>query len=178
MHAGRHERLPSQSLSPSSSLPIPSNVRAIDSKQYITLPRIRTQETDIWNTIELLLAASSTSPPYVAWSQVCDKFFSGTDKSGAVSFPNPGPFVPAISKCKEIRCTREELLGVCRHELRSLFKGNVSFGLAWLRRERLRWHPDRFAARIGRGEDKREAREMAGEMFGLVQRLVEEFEER
>ncbi|KAH9223885.1 hypothetical protein DL95DRAFT_452869 [Leptodontidium sp. 2 PMI_412] len=177
LHAGRHERKPpSPSLSPPPSRPIPSNVRASDPKQNGTQRKVKTQETDIWGTIESLLAASSISPPYANWSRVCDKFFS--DKTGMTSFPNPAPFLPRGAKCKEKRCVRGELLGVCHHELQTLFKGNGTFGLAWLKRERLRWHPDRFAGRIGRGEDKREAREFAGEMFRLVQILVDGYGEK
>ncbi|KAG4427931.1 hypothetical protein IFR05_016587 [Cadophora sp. M221] len=179
LHAGRNDRNPpSPSLSPPPSRPIPSNVRASDPKQNGTQTKVKvkTQETEIWETIESLLAASSTSPPYADWSRACDKFFS--DKSGTTSFPNPAPFLPKGAKCREKTCVRGEELGVCHHELRSLFKGNERFALSWLKRERLRWHPDRFAGRIGRGEDKREARELAKEMFRLVQRLVDGYEER
>ncbi|CZT08120.1 uncharacterized protein RAG0_13309 [Rhynchosporium agropyri] len=184
-NAGRHERKPPpRHLSQPNPRAVPSDLRVSDPERDFTLPSTKVQEqkaqeTGIWDTIESLLAASSTSPPYAAWSQACDKFFSSTSKSDAPSFPTPGPFIPASSKCTGNKCTRSELLGTCHRELRGLFnKGNGSFGLVWLKRERLKWHPDHFAGQIGRGENKRELREMAGEMFRLVQRSIEGYGER
>jgi len=40
------------------------------------------------------------------------------------------------------------------------------YSVAWLKRERLRWHPDRFSNRV-------ESRLLAQEMFQLIQRLID-----
>ncbi|KAH7409463.1 hypothetical protein BKA64DRAFT_398121 [Cadophora sp. MPI-SDFR-AT-0126] len=174
LHAGRFERRsPSPSLSPPPSRPIPSNMRPNDPKPTIFQPESKAQETAIWNTIEQLLAASSTSPPYADWSRACDEYFS--DKTGKAAFPNPSPFLPKAAKCSDEKCVKGQWLGVCHHEMQKLFKGNGTFGLNWLRQERLRWHPDRFAAKMGRGKDQKEAREMAVEMFVLVQTLIDNY---
>ena len=179
LHAGRRERrAPSPSLSPPPSRPVPSNVRASDAKPDVPPPITKTQETEIWDTIEALLAASSTSPPYADWSRACEKYFADQTGAAAAAFPNPAQFLPKAARCKEDKCVKEEWLGICRHELLTLFRGNGTFGLNWLREELLRWEPDRFARNIGRGEDKKGAREMAGEMYKLVQKLIDDYGHR
>lgn len=59
-------------------------------------------------------------------------------------------------------CIKGKNLGVCVHDIGKVLKGSGMFDtegwMAWLKRERLRWHPDKF---VGRGE----VQEMAAEIF-------------
>jgi len=177
LHAGRCERrAPSPSLSPPPSRPILSNMRASDVKPDVPPPITKTQETEIWDTIEALLAASSTSTLYADWSRACEKYF--LDEIETAAFSNPAQFLSKAAQCREYTCVKGEWLGICRHELLTLFRGNGKFGLNWLRKELLRWEPDRFAGNIGRGEDKKGAREMAGQIYKLVQKLIDDYGHR
>ena len=59
---------------------------------------------------------------------------------------------------------------VCHHEVeRTLMDvaGN-KYSVTWLKKERLRWHPDRFSNRI-------ESRFLAQEIFQLIQSLIDEW---
>lgn len=57
-------------------------------------------------------------------------------------------------------------LKLCHHELERTLRGSGSYSEAWLKKERLRWHPDKFATK-GNGP------ELGGEMFKLIQKLLE-----
>jgi len=145
-------------------------------KPDVPPPITKTQETEIWDTIEALLAASSTSTLYADWSRACEKYF--LDEIETAAFSNPAQFLSKAAQCREYTCVKGEWLGICRHELLTLFRGNGKFGLNWLRKELLRWEPDRFAGNIGRGEDKKGAREMAGQIYKLVQKLIDDYGHR
>lgn len=58
-------------------------------------------------------------------------------------------------------------LGFCQHQLRELFMGSGEYEMVWLKRERLRWHPDKFP---GGGE----VQALAQEMFQVIQALIDE----
>jgi len=97
----------------------------------------------------------------VSWKQACDDFFSDLE----APFPRPPQF-----DCKRNGCIRGDKLMVCHHEVeRTLMDvaGN-KYSVTWLKKERLRWHPDRFSNRI-------ESRFLAQEIFQLIQSLIDEW---
>lgn len=59
-----------------------------------------------------------------------------------------------------------EKLGICNHQLSKLLMGSGEYELGWLKKERLRWHPDKFP---GRGP----VQGLAKEMFQLPQKLID-----
>jgi hypothetical protein len=87
--------------------------------------------------------------------------------SSTIFFSNqiaPFPYPPGKG-CHISRrdCVRSSHLGVCHHDIEMLFLGSK---VEELKRERLRWHPERFHARG-------EAQVLAQEKFALIQRLID-----
>jgi hypothetical protein len=91
-----------------------------------------------------------------AWTKACNLFFA--DKEGKTPFPQP----PSSKGCRKSKCVGGEILGVCNHEIGGL----LLLDKAHLRKERLRWHPDKFS---GAGQNQAKAQEM----FQLIQRLID-----
>ncbi|KAE9379540.1 hypothetical protein N431DRAFT_553721 [Stipitochalara longipes BDJ] len=98
---------------------------------------------------------------YDAWSSFCTAFFANPNAS-ADYFPIPRDFKPCHAK----GCIRGDKLGFCHHQLKALLMGSGELKLVWLKRERLRWHPDKFPGR-------EEVSTLAQEMFQMLQRLID-----
>jgi len=88
-------------------------------------------------------------------------------------FPQP----PAqICTCQLAGCVQRKTdkgLRACRHDMEKLLRASGEYSMAWLRKERLAWHPDRFARRCAPG-----SREvlvgMATEMFEIYDELIDD----
>jgi hypothetical protein len=78
---------------------------------------------------------------------------------------NPFPKPPSYG-CHRKDCMQAEKLKICHHELELCMRGSGCYSVAWLKKERAMWHPDRFAT-------KGDAPLLANEMFQLFQRLIE-----
>ncbi|KAF4619106.1 hypothetical protein G7Y89_g14742 [Cudoniella acicularis] len=94
------------------------------------------------------------------WEKECEEFFKETPGSEFLLPPK------ARRAYVERKCIKGDKLKVCHHDLeRTLMEtaGN-GYGVAWLKQERLRWHPDKFSG------DKFPAgtQDRAQEMFQLV----------
>jgi hypothetical protein len=98
---------------------------------------------------------------YEKWSASCREFFSDPLASAA-KFPRPR----GMDGCKEKGCVKGEGLAVCHYQLSRLLRGCDAYELTWLKRERLRWHPDKFPGR-------EEVKALAQEMFQMLQRLID-----
>jgi len=91
-----------------------------------------------------------------AWNEACELFFAG--KEGKTPFPQP----PSSKGCRKSKCVRGEILGVCHHEIQGL----LLLDKPSLKKERLRFHPDKFP---GGGQTQVKAQEM----FQLIQRIID-----
>lgn len=174
------------------SRPIPSNLRVDKQQECDKQPRLKLDEASIWDTVDAFKpatfkpaafksaasaikpatfkCAAAATPAYTAWQRACAAFFAC--KSGTVAFPSPRKWVRGGGgACDRRGCVRGEVLGVCHHDVRALLEGSGCLSVGWAKKERVRWHPDRF---VGREEA---VAVRAGEMFRLVQRLVEGFED-
>lgn len=100
---------------------------------------------------------------YAQWVAHCDAFFDNFHAKLA-DFPIP----TNLRDCKrrDDNCVMGEKLGICHHQLSELLMGSGEYELGWLKKERLRWHPDEFP---GRGP----VQDLAKEMFQLVQKLID-----
>jgi hypothetical protein len=97
------------------------------------------------------------------WHKATKDFLD--DETGKVPFPIPWK---GKEGCKKGGCVRGELMGVCCHDVERVLRegAGVVYDEGYLRKERLRWHPDRFT---GRGD----VQVMAQEMFQMIQRLID-----
>ncbi|PMD58431.1 uncharacterized protein K444DRAFT_631023 [Hyaloscypha bicolor E] len=84
----------------------------------------------------------SAKKRYEQWASACTDFFADPHAS-ARKFPIP----KNLKFCTKFVCIKGEKLG-------------------WLKKERLRWHPDKFPGR-------EEVKELAQEMFQMFQRLID-----
>ncbi|KAF7915958.1 hypothetical protein EAE99_009962 [Botrytis elliptica] len=75
---------------------------------------------------------------------------------------------PRLEKygCARNNCIRGEILGVCHHEVEMTLRGSGVFDEKMMKRERLRWHPDRWT---GKGD----LQIKANELFQLIQRIID-----
>ncbi|KAM0157557.1 hypothetical protein ACHAPG_004681 [Botrytis cinerea] len=75
---------------------------------------------------------------------------------------------PRLKKhgCARQNCVRGEILGVCHHEVELTLRGSGAFDEKMMKKERLRWHPDRWT---GKGD----LQTKANELFQLIQRIID-----
>lgn len=80
---------------------------------------------------------------------------------------NTKPF-PTLGKhgCGRQNCVKGDKLGVCHHEVEMTLRGSGCVNEKMLKKERLRWHPDRWTG-------KAELQVKCNELFQLVQRIVD-----
>lgn len=103
---------------------------------------------------------------YLAWKMMCDTFFNSyRDESiRTTRFPivNNG-ICPDLSYSK---CLQADNLRCCVHDLERILQGGGRCNSGILKKERLRWHPDRFS--IAAEKDQLKAKEM----FQMLQALM------
>ncbi|THV44888.1 hypothetical protein BGAL_0561g00040 [Botrytis galanthina] len=75
---------------------------------------------------------------------------------------------PRLKKhgCARNNCVRGEILGVCHHEVEMTLRGSGVFDEKMMKKERLRWHPDRWT---GKGD----LQIKANVLFQLIQRIID-----
>ncbi|QSZ30623.1 hypothetical protein DSL72_000180 [Monilinia vaccinii-corymbosi] len=80
---------------------------------------------------------------------------------------NTRPF-PKIRRygCQRANCVKGEVLGVCHHDVEVTLRGSGCFDEKMVKKERLKWHPDRWT---GKGE----LQKMSNELFQLIQRIID-----
>jgi len=98
---------------------------------------------------------------YDVWASSCTAFFADPEAS-AQRVPMPRE----LGICEARKCIKGEKLGFCHHQLLALLVGSGEVNVGSLKKERLRWHPDKFPGR-------EEVRERAQEMFQMLQRLID-----
>jgi hypothetical protein len=103
----------------------------------------------------------SAKKRYEQWASACTDFFADPHAS-ARKFPIP----KNLKFCTKFVCIKGEKLGICHHQLKELLRGSGLYDVGWLKKERLRWHPDKFPGR-------EEVKELAQEMFQMFQRLID-----
>jgi hypothetical protein len=121
-------------------------------------------------------AATGASAEYKSWHRECKAFFA-QDKSAELSMMTQGlPFPKIRGRLCGVSsrdCVRGEKLGICQHDVLRVLKGaGVDIdGEEWLerlKRERLRWHPDKFSSKMGKRWEAE-----AKELFQMIQALAE-----
>jgi hypothetical protein len=103
----------------------------------------------------------SAQKRYEQWASAGTDFFTDRHAS-ARKFPIP----KNLKFCSKSVCIKGEKLGICHHQLKGLLRGSGLYDVSWLKKERLRWHPDKFPGR-------EEVKELAQEMFQMFQRLID-----
>ncbi|KAI4693111.1 uncharacterized protein J4E88_001482 [Alternaria novae-zelandiae] len=92
------------------------------------------------------------------------------------------PYLPStVTTCNLTACTilksEPESIHACQHDVEKLLRASGLYSYEWLRQERLRWHPDRFA-RLCEEEWRETGKKLAGEMFKLMSVLIEDLKSR
>ena len=59
----------------------------------------------------------------------------------------------------------------CEHDVERALRADEEYSIAWLRRERLVWHPDMFGKRC-HPESRTELQRMATEMYAIYESLI------
>ncbi|KAI4627443.1 uncharacterized protein J4E87_004006 [Alternaria ethzedia] len=92
------------------------------------------------------------------------------------------PYLPnTVTTCNLTACSilksEPESIHACQHDVEKLLRASGLYSYEWLRQERLRWHPDRFA-RLCEEEWRETGKKLAGEMFKLMSVLIEDLKSR
>ncbi|KAB8296793.1 hypothetical protein EYC80_002210 [Monilinia laxa] len=110
---------------------------------------------------------------YLKMWQAADRAAYGTaydefSASAEVFFADHTKGFPRLKKhgCKRKNCVKATLLGVCHHEIEATLRGSGRMDEKMIKKERLRWHPDRWVG-------KQEVQVKCNELFQLIQRIVD-----
>jgi len=93
------------------------------------------------------------------------------------TFPFPPKEVRTceLPRCKERKA--ETRLGACKHDVERLLKGvGREYNAAWLWRESLKWHPDRWVRFLA--DDFVEGKRVVTEIFVIIKELADEKREQ
>lgn len=125
--------------------------------------RIATLEAE-----KVLEKAQTLWRPY---SRDCDRYFAQKQHTSFIDLPDP----PKLCTDKGCAARKSDTgsIGICKHEMRSILRTNPSCNIAFLRKERLKWHPDKFA----RGCDPSVRAELASkatQMYAIMEELIAE----
>jgi hypothetical protein len=110
---------------------------------------------------------------YVVWST---GYESDIAKKGKMltTFPH---LPMKICKCADASCKirkeEEGSLRACQHDVEQLLRASGMYSLAWLRKERLTWHPDRFGQRCDI-DYRKELKRKATELYAIYELLIEQ----
>ncbi|KAE9370047.1 hypothetical protein N431DRAFT_484380 [Stipitochalara longipes BDJ] len=142
--------------------------------------RKRDEEAKAWKMLNSELGQGVTNAAsfeYKSWHKECKAFFAQDKRARAKVMMDDGVPFPKIQAgfCTVVSrdCVRGEKLRICQHDVLRVLKGSgvQVDGEEWLerlKRERLRWHPDKFSNKMGK---KWEAE--AKELFQMIQALTE-----
>jgi hypothetical protein len=130
------------------------------------------------------------SQEYRDWVKACMVFF-GQQKTGEEERKAADAGMGATSTTSDLRfpkitrgfckleaheCVKGERLDCCQHDVQRCLRGSAvnTEGAAWLeklKKERIRWHPDKFAHKMGKKFEKE-----AQEFFQILQALIKKAE--
>jgi hypothetical protein len=111
---------------------------------------------------QALLSVLAPKQCYDQWSSACDAFIAAPPSS-VDHFSR----LQGLEKCeKGARCEKGEKLDFCHHKLKVFLMGSGVYDIAWLKKERVRWHPDKFPGQEAVGA-------LAQEMFQMLQMLID-----
>lgn len=106
---------------------------------------------------------------YGMWTHVCDKYFTENKHTNFIECP------VLLQKCRDLGCIARKQepynINVCAHEMEAVLRGSHQYGIKFLRSERLRWHPDRFA-RVCDSSAKQSLGAKAAQMFAIIEELL------
>ena len=106
---------------------------------------------------------------YIEWKDTCD---AALGRGSIKVFPG---FVKEMDVCKDDKCAhlkkQPQNFGVCKHDVAWLLKGSGRMSLDFLKEERVRWHPDRFA-RSCHPEFKEQLTKKAQYLFVLIGQIM------
>jgi hypothetical protein len=132
--------------------------------------RRRWDQDQVQKRAEESRTARQAQTSYAQWTKQCDEYFAC--KAPRTTFKHPPQ---SVCRCREVFCMQrkniEGAVGACKHDLEALLRGSGEYSLAWLRRERLRWHPDKFGQRCD-SIFRPELTKKATQMYALFEELI------
>lgn len=110
---------------------------------------------------------------YFKWKAECSKLAHPYMVVGLHEFPAPPE---AACVCTEPACRQwkspQTALQACKHDLRRLITFDPEYTREWLKKERVKWHPDKFTkVRVGLRAD---FQAKATHMFTLYEALMDD----
>lgn len=109
---------------------------------------------------------------YAEWKTECEKVFSSALPRR--TFPHPPS--EGYSCVKAVCLSRKGLesdIRACKHDMERILRGSGRYSVAWLRKERLSWHPDRFGLKCD-PDFRTELVKKATAMYATFEELLRE----
>jgi hypothetical protein len=108
---------------------------------------------------------------YTEWKDHCDTIFSPTATSKISVFPH----LPIdICVCESEICWERKVsteLFACRHDVERFLTASGKYSMAWLKKERLAWHPDRFGRKCAENEKEAMVKKTT-ELYAIFEELI------
>ncbi len=108
---------------------------------------------------------------YYLWQTACEDDI--LKKKVLTTFPH---LPNSVLFCKDISCKafKEEQgsLRACQHDVERFFRASRVYDYAWLKKQRLAWHPDRFGQRCD-PDYRKELQRKAEQLFQILEMLIE-----
>lgn len=150
--------------------------------------KINLKISEMFDTVRGEKVARFASQEYRDWVKACMAFFgqqktttadagmntaSTTSTTSDLKFPK---ITRGFCKLEARECVKGELFDCCQHDVQRCLRGSGvnTEGEPWLeklKKERVRWHPDKFAHKMGKKFEKE-----AQEFFQILQALVKKAE--
>ena len=87
------------------------------------------------------------------------------------------PHLPVrVCTCTEVSCKLRKVdtgLLACQHDVERFLRASEMYSIAWLRKERLPWHPDRFGQRCD-PDFRKDLKKKATEMYAIFETLIKQ----
>lgn len=114
--------------------------------------------------------AQQAKATYQTWSKQCELYFASTEPRTVFKHPPQ-----SICQCREVVCISykqaEGSIGACRHDMEALLRASGQYTLTWLKKDRLKWHPDQFGKKCD-SIFRTELSQKSTQMYSLYEELI------
>lgn len=116
------------------------------------------------------VAAALRFLSYNTWQTQCDLAFSISNGT-LQAFPHlpQSACVCALPAC--VQRKKDTTLGACRHDVEEFLKSSPTYNKAWLKQQKVKFHPDQFSRR-SEPSQRAAFEKKATEMYTIIEELI------
>ncbi|MCJ1237768.1 LIM and calponin domains-containing protein 1 [Varicellaria rhodocarpa] len=117
--------------------------------------------------IQIAPTTYSPSTDYLRWTAACESMHT------TFKFPDPPAYKCGLALKRPNACMNRSTLQGCEHDLEKMLRESGEYGMGFLRKLTIMFHPDKFFRWPEEGGVRKRGQEKAKEMFQLLRRLME-----